>query len=261
MTKIAVVTGGSGGIGKAICQQLAASNYRVIELSRSGKDFSGVEHITADVTDLASVNNAFEQIAEQTDGIDLLVNNAGMGISGAVEYADATEMKRQFDVNFFGVVAVTQAALPLLKVKRGKIFNISSVAAVTPLPFQAFYSASKSALDCMTLALANELRPVGVQATALLLGDIATGFTAHRVKDRSTNEYSERLARSVAAMEKDERNGADPKIVGKAVVKLAKKRNLKPTYTVGAKYKLFVALVKILPLSLVNKILYAMYAK
>ena len=260
MAKTAVITGGSGGIGLATARLFAAEGYKVFELSRSGAGENGITHIRADVSDEESVKNAFAQIALETDKIDALVNNAGYGISGAVEYTEMSHAKRQFDVNFFGLAAVTKAALPFVKKCGGIIVNVSSVAGALAIPFQAYYSASKAAINSLTAALANELRPFGVRATALMPGDISTGFTQKRVKLAAAG-YESRLNRSVAAMEKDEKNGGTPDFIARKIFALSQKRRPKPLYTAGAKYKIFVFLGKILPARLVNKILGALYAK
>lgn len=260
MNKVAVITGGSSGIGQAAALLFAKKGYKVYELSRSGVDQNGVVHIFADITDGAAVQAAFEQITGETGRVDVLVNNAGYGISGAVEHTDIARAKEQFDVNFFGLAQVTKTALPFLKNSRGIIINISSVAGALPIPFQTYYSATKAAINSFTAALANEVRPMGVRVTAVMPGDIATGFTERRVK-LAADEYGERMSRSVEAMEKDEKNGAQPAFIARQISRLAKKRRPKPVYAAGFKYKLFVFLAKILPSRLVNRILGALYAK
>jgi NAD(P)-dependent dehydrogenase (short-subunit alcohol dehydrogenase family) len=132
MSKIAVVTGGSSGIGLALVEKFAQNGFQVYELSRSGQPFENVTHIDTDVSDFDSVRNAFAKIQQSADHIDVLVNNAGMGISGAVEYTNLSDAKRLFDVNFFGFVAVTQNAIPLLKACKGRIVNVSSARIIRP---------------------------------------------------------------------------------------------------------------------------------
>lgn len=260
MTKTAVITGGSSGIGLAAVRFFASKGYKVFELSRSGAGENKITHVHADVSDEESVIRAFAKIALETDRIDVLVNNAGYGISGAVEHTELAHAKRQFDVNFFGLAAVTKAALPFVKKCGGVIVNVSSVAGALSIPFQAYYSASKAAINSLTAALANELRPFGVRVTALMPGDISTGFTDKRVK-LTAEGYENRLDRSVAAMENDEKNGGSPDFIARRIFALSQKRRPRPIYTAGAKYKLFVFLNKILPARLVNKILGALYAK
>jgi len=257
---VAVITGGSSGIGKATAEYFAEQEYEVYELSRSGKGGKDVIHITADVTDEQSLVNAFNEICSRSGRIDVLVNNAGFGISGAVEHTPIETAKKQFDVNFFGTALVTKIALPYLKIKGGIIINVSSVAAALAIPFQAYYSAAKAAINAFSSALALEVKPFGVRVTALMPGDIATGFTAVREKIDGEG-YGERIERSVSQMEKDEKNGMKPKFIAEQIFRLSQIKNPRPLYTAGFKYKFFVWLSKILPSKLVAKILGAMYAK
>ena len=165
MKKIAVITGGSSGIGLSLVKLFVKNGYSVYELSRNGVPNEGVVHITADITDCNSIKAAFERIADEMDHIDVLVNNAGMGISGAVEYTQLEDAQRLFDVNFFGMVRTVQTALPLLKAGKGRIVNVSSAAAVLSVPFQTFYSSSKAATNAYSLALANEIGRFGVSVS------------------------------------------------------------------------------------------------
>lgn len=253
--KIAVVTGGSSGIGRETARLLAQKGYKVYELSRSGKGGDGITHITADVTSESSIAAAFEQV----DGnIDLLVCSAGMGISGATEYTDMADARYLFDVNFFGAASCIAAARR--KMNGGRIIIMSSVAAALPVPYQTYYSASKSALNALTLCLRNELSRFGVTVCAVMPGDVATGFTDARRKSlKGNDQYSGSVEHSVSSMEKDERGGIRPAKVAKLVAALAAKKRVRPFYTCGGKYKIFMALGKILPRSLSNYIVGRMY--
>jgi len=262
MNKIAVITGGSSGIGFHLANMLANKGYLVFELSRNGADRERVVHIHTDVAVEASVKAAFAQIAADTDHIDLLINNAGMGISGAVEYARLEEVKNQFDVNFFGMVCTVQHAIPLLKSAKGRIVNISSAAAMLPVPFQTFYSASKAAINAYSLALANELKRFGITICAVMPGDVKTGFTAARRKSIEGDEaYAGAIERSVSLMEHDEQNGMDCAYVANRIYTTATGKRAKILTTIGTKYKLFVVLSKLLPATVVNRLIGSIYAK
>lgn len=260
---VAVVTGGSSGIGQCTAQALAAEGYRVYDFSRHDAGTDGVIHIRADVTDESTVQRAVAQVLEQEGRIDILVNCAGFGISGAVEFTELAQAKRQLDVNFFGTVNVTRAVLPAMRnAGRGRIVNVSSVAAVAAIPFQTFYSVSKAAINSYTCALANEIRPCGVTVTAVQPGDIRTGFTGARVKLNQGDEiYAGRISRSVARMEKDEHNGMSPQKAGAYICKIALKRRVKPLYTIGLPYKCVCVLCKALPCSVLNRLIGMIYAK
>ena len=261
--KTALVTGGSSGIGRCTASALSQSGYTVYEFSRRDIPIKGVKHMSVDVTDEASVQAAVEQILRERGSIDILVNCAGFGISGAVEFTELKQAKAQFDVNFFGTVNVSRAVLPSMRRHRGgHIVNISSVAAVAHIPFQAFYSASKAAVSSYSCALDTEVRPYGVRVTAVELGDIHTGFTQARQKTASgDDEYGGRISRSVSQMEKDELSGMPPEVVGTYIARIAQKKNCAPICVVGTKYKILSFLCKILPGTLRGKIVDFIYAK
>lgn len=261
--KIALVTGGSSGIGRCTAGALRDAGCTVYEFSRREIAMDGVKHIGVDVTDAAAVQSAVAQIVQAEGGIDIAVNCAGFGISGAVEFTQPEDARRQFDVNFFGMVNVNQAVLPHMRSHGGgRIVNISSVAAVAHIPFQTYYSASKAAMESYTCALANEVKPFGITVTAAQPGDIRTGFTDARRKSIIGDDvYCGRIARSVAGMEKDERKGMSPEFAGRYIAKLALKKSVKPIYTVGFGYKALSLLCKILPCGFRNRIVGMLYAR
>ena len=262
MSKIAVVTGGTSGIGKETALYLAKHGCTVYELSRRAEGVAGLHHISADVTDETSVRRAVEQIVQEAGRIDILVNNAGFGISGAVEFTDTEEAKRQFDVNFFGMVRMNRAVIAVMRKQGGgRIVNLSSVAAPVPIPFQTYYAASKAAINSYTMALANELRPFGITVSAVMPGDIHTGFTAARHKVGQGDEiYGGRISRSVKRMEHDEQTGMDPAKAGAFVGRVALKTGHKPLYTIGFAYQCAVFLTKILPARVLNWLIGKIYA-
>ena len=176
-----------------------------------------------DVTDEASVREAVGQILLERESIEILVNCAGFGISGAVEFTESEQAKAQFNVNFFGTVNVSRAVLPSMRRQHsGHIVNISSVAAVAHIPFQAFYSASKAAVSSYSCALDNEVSPYGVRVTAVELGDIHTGFTQARQKTvLGDDEYGGRISHGVSQMEKDELSGMSPEVIGTYIARIA----------------------------------------
>ncbi len=259
---VVLITGGSSGIGKETALALHRAGCTVYEGSRRESRTDGITHISLDVTDEASAQSAVRTVAEKEGAIDILINCAGSGISGAVEFTRLEDAKRQTDINFFGTVNMTKAALPYMrKAGNGRIVNISSVAATFPIPFQAYYSASKSAINAYTLALANEVKPFGITAVAVQPGDIKTEFTASRSKSaEGDTEYGGRIGRSVSKMEKDEENGMGADKAGAMIAKIALKRKSKPLCTLGFSYKALCFAGKVLPVSLANKIIGSMYA-
>lgn len=262
-SKVILVTGGSSGIGQAAAVALAGQNHVVYELSRRESSQPGIIHITADVTNEESVKAAVNQIIQQENHIDIVINSAGFGIAGAIEFTKLEDAKKQFDVNFFGMVNVNKAAIPLMRNQGyGRIINISSVAAVAHLPFQAYYSATKAAIESYSSALANEIKPFGISVTSIQPGDIKTGFTSARNKSYTGDDiYNGRICRSVSKMEKDEQNGMSASQAGKFIAKIALKKKVKPVYVIGLVYNFLCLLIKLLPNSIRNRIVGIMYAK
>jgi NAD(P)-dependent dehydrogenase (short-subunit alcohol dehydrogenase family) len=262
MGQIVVISGGSSGIGKSAAALFARNAYTVYELSRTGRSENGVTHITADVTRSEEVKTAFAEIFRREGRLDILVNNAGMGISGAVEFTEEAQARRIFDVNFFGTFLCCREALPYLRQTPGaRIINLSSAAAPLPIPFQAFYSATKAAVNAMTLALANELRPFGIRVCAIMPGDTRTGFTAAREKSEAGETiYGQTIRRAVSAMERDELSGMSPDRVAAAVLRAARKKRPKVLHTAGSKYRFFVMAAKILPSTLCNWLVGQLYS-
>lgn len=264
INQVAIVTGGTSGIGKATALALKASGCTVYEFSRRAQGVEGLHHIAADVTSEDSVRAAVAQVMDAEGRIDILVNNAGFGISGAIEFTSTADAKSLFDVNFFGMVNMNRAVIPIMRqAGRGRIVNLSSVAAPVPIPFQAYYSATKASVNAYAMALANELRPFGITVCAVMPGDIHTGFTAARRKVSEGDDiYGGRISRSVARMEHDEQTGMDPAKAGAYIAKVAlRERSHHPLYAIRADYKFFVFLSKILPAQALNRLIYAIYAK
>lgn len=260
---IAVITGGSSGIGLCTAKALLQSGYHVYELSRRDSSNEGIVHIKCDVTDNIQVKEAIDKILGLEGHIDILINNAGFGISGAIEFTHIEDVKRQFDVNFFGMVRVNSNVLPIMRNQGyGRIINLSSVAAPVPIPFQAYYSASKAAINAYSMALANEVTPFNIRVTAIMPGDIKTGFTAARKKEAKGDDiYQGRISRSIKVMEKDEQNGMDPMVAGRFIAKVAMSKSKKPLRTIGLSYRLVIVLTKILPARIQNWIVKLIYAK
>ncbi|MCF0228438.1 MAG: SDR family NAD(P)-dependent oxidoreductase [Parasporobacterium sp.] len=262
MKKIAIVTGGSSGIGRAAAESLTASGVKVYEFSRRERISEGIIHKTVDVTDEESVNGAVQEIYMSEGRIDILVNCAGFGISGAIEFTELKDAKRQLDVNFFGTVSCTKAVLGIMrKQKSGRIVCISSVAGPIPIPFQAFYSASKAAINSYVMALANEVKPFGISVCSVQPGDIASSFTEARAKSiAGDSEYGGRISAGVSVMEKDERGGMKPETAGSYIALVALRKKVKPLYAIGFKYKLFCVIMKLLPCRLSNWMIGLIYA-
>ena len=256
-----VISGGSSGIGKATASLFAERGWRVFELSRHGVSHSGIVHVDCDVCSEESTRAAIAEVLRQTDTIDVVISNAGYGISGAIEFTKIGDVEHQMDVNFLGAVRFTQAVLPQLrKQRRGRIIFTSSVAAVLAVPYQAFYSASKAAINAMALALANEVREFGIRVSVLMPGDVQTGFTDARAKSVAGEEIYRHADEAIKSMEKDERGGMRPDRMARIFYRIATSRNPRPQYVGGLQYRVFCFLDRLLPKRFVNWIEGKMYS-
>lgn len=260
--KTVIVTGGSSGIGKATALALVQKGCTVYDFSRHDRGTEGVIHIDCDVTDSAQFESAVASVAGKEGHIDVLVNNAGFGISGATEFTKNEDAKRLLDVNLFGVVNGCKAVIPYFRKQGyGRIINLSSVAAVIPIPFQSWYSVSKASVSVYTAALRNELKGFGISLCTIMPGDISSGFTAAREKCEDGSEvYGDRIRSNVAKMEHDEQTGMAPEAAGRYIAKKALKKRVRTEYTIGFQYKLVAVLARILPSSLKSKIIGMLYA-
>lgn len=264
--KTLMITGGSSGIGRAAADLFAQSGYTVYELSRHGEDRTGVHHIDCDVTSTEDCKRATTQVIEREGRIDVLISNAGMGISGSIEHTSSEEMHRQFEVNFFGAVNIAQAVLPYMRQQakdkaapKPSIIFVSSVAAIFAIPFQAFYSASKFAINGMAMALRNEVAPHGINVSCLLPGDVKTGFTAARAKSIAGSDVYTHMDKAIKTMEHDETHGITPERMARKLLSIAGKSSPSAYYTVGLQYHIFLLLNKIVPASLAYRIVGMMY--
>ena len=256
-----VISGGSSGIGKSTALLFAERGWRVFELSRHGISHDGIIHVDCDVCSEESTHAAITEVLRQTDTIDVVISNAGFGISGSVEFTDIKDAQRQMDVNFMGAVRFTQAVLPQLRQQGfGRIIYTSSVAAVLAVPYQSFYSASKAAINALALALANEVREFGISVSVMMPGDVSTGFTDARSKSTAGEEVYQGAHKAVATMEHDERAGMKPEQMARLFWHIATCRSPKPQYIGGFTYRVFCFLDRLLPKRFVNWLEYKVYS-
>ena len=255
-----IITGASSGIGLVTARYLTSKGHKVFGLSRRKINGEPFTSISCDITDYAQVKKVFKEIVDMVGNIDALINNAGMGISGAAEYAAEEDIEKIFDVNLLALINACKEVTPYLKKNGGgKIINISSVAAVIPIPFQAYYSASKAAVLSFSYALRLELKDFNIDVSAVLPGDTKTSFTSARVKNQSGDDYNGRIERSVNKMEKDEQKGMPPESISKVIFKMLKKKRSPAAKTVGVGYKMITFLSKILPTRLMLFIVKKLY--
>ncbi len=219
-----LVTGASAGIGQACADRLHEAGWAVTGASRRGTTSGGWAGLVMDVDDEASVQAGVAGMLAGHGSVDALVAAAGWGLAGAVEHSALEEAKAQFETNFWGCVRVVKAVLPEMRARgRGRIVLVSSIGGVIGIPFQAFYSASKFALEGFGEALAYEVEPFGVRVTLVQPGNVRTDFTdSRRMALASAGDvaYGSALSKAVGQMEHDERNGVPPGEVAAVVQRI-----------------------------------------
>ena len=244
-----VITGASSGIGLGLKNIFESKGDTVIDISLDGRDYS------CDVSDEKALKSAFDEIYKNHGEIDMLITCAGYGISGAVELLKEEDVKKQVAVNFFGTTNACKYAIPKMK-KTGKFVLIASATSLFPIPFKAYYCASKSAVDSFARSLRMELSRTQMQVTSICPGDIRTNFSKNRVKIYDTNErYGESIRLSTEPTEKSESKRMSPEYAIQKIYNICEKEHFKPRYIIGEKYKFFNFLRKILPTSLMTKII------
>ena len=238
--KVVLITGTSSGFGKAIAEALHARGYCVYGTTRTvpaPAKADSYRPLAMDVDSEASVAEGVERILRERGRIDVLVNNAGFGVAGAIEDTTVEEARAQLETNFLGTHRLCRAALPGMRERRsGRIVNIGSLAGLVSVPFQAFYCATKYAVEAYTEALRMEVRPFGIHVSLVEPGDFATGFTAKRRMVRASgpsSAYDERCRAAVGRMAADERRNADIRPVVRKVIAVVESKRPRLRYPVA----------------------------
>jgi NAD(P)-dependent dehydrogenase (short-subunit alcohol dehydrogenase family) len=225
--KVVLVTGASSGIGAAIARRLAKDGYRVFGTSRkaSASTVDGITMVSLDVCSDESVRACVAAVLRETGRIDVLVNNAGHLLAGAIEEATLEEAKAQFETNFFGVVRMVQAVLPTMRKQRsGHIVNMSSLAGMVPVPFWGFYNASKFAVEGYTETLRLDLKPLGIRVSMVEPGAIKTPLFLNPTTSPMP-DYSPWRERGLKTMKGFEDKAPGPEVVADVVSKVVRSRN------------------------------------
>jgi NAD(P)-dependent dehydrogenase (short-subunit alcohol dehydrogenase family) len=255
---VVLITGTSSGIGRAIASAFAAKGFEVFGTSRNpqrNEPIAGVELLPLDVSDQASVASAVSTVIQRAGRIDVLVNNAGVGIFGAAEESSIAQAQELFDTNFFGLIRVTNEVLPHLRAQRsGRIINISSVLGFLPAPYGALYAASKHAVEGYSESLDHETREFGVRVSVVEPGYTDTAFDANAADPDSPIESYRALREHVKdALITAVRAGDDPSVVAKAVLKAATSRTPKLRYPAGPLARQLTLLKKFAPAAVLDK--------
>ncbi|MEO6276349.1 oxidoreductase [Roseateles sp.] len=256
---IALVTGASSGIGLVTAHALTQAGYRVFGTSRKAmaNPPQDITMLVCDVTDEASVKSLVDEVIKQAARIDLVVNNAGVGLLGGAEESSIGQAQRLFDVNVFGVARVVNAVLPFMRAQKGgRIVNMSSILGLIPSPFNAYYASTKHAIEGYSESLDHEVRRFGIRVVLVEPGVTRTSFEENLTRaDRPLATYAEDRARSETLMRQWVEAGDAPQVVADAVVEAATAAAPKLRYSAGKQSTQVRALRRYLPGGVVDKIL------
>ncbi len=229
-----IITGTSSGIGFALAEYFGKKGHHVYGLSRKNIDSEYFKTIPTDITDNEQIKNAVTEILKTENQIDVLINNAGMGMVGAVEDSTKEDITKLFNLNLIGAVQMMSGVLPKMRgQKNGKIINISSIGSEMGLPFRGFYSASKAALDKTTEAIRYEVYPWNIKVCSLHLGDIKTNIAENRVKTNVSEPYQTVFNKVYSLMNSHVDDGTEPLDVAVYIETLLQRKKWKAHYYFG----------------------------
>lgn len=254
MRKIVLITGTSTGLGASLAHYLHHKGYVVYGTSRKEPATkSSYQTLLMDVTDSVSVQAGIDAIVSKEGRLDVVINNAGLGIAGPLERLSLEDCSRVLDTNVLGIIRTSQAALPVMRRQgSGLIINISSIGAENGLPYRGLYSASKAAVDRITEALRLELAPFGIQACIVQPGGVRTEINNNRIQAPLAGEdpYRESFETTYALINESVEGGLDPLTFGPLVDAILQSKHPKRLYRAGKPVeKLSVLLKRILPAS------------
>jgi short-subunit dehydrogenase len=261
MSKVVLITGGSSGIGKSIGEFLTEKGYTVYGTSRNAQNYTNSKFpiIALDVTKNESIVIAVNQVIHTQGNLDVLINNAGVGINGPIEEIPESEIKSNFETNFFGPINMIKAVLPQMrKQQSGLIINITSIAGYMGLPYRGIYSASKGALEILTEAFRMEIKDFNIKMTNIAPGDFATNIASGRYHApvKPDSPYKEPYSRSLKLIDAHVDEGKDPVLMAKAVYMVINTKDPKIHYKVGEFMQKFsIVLKRILPDKVYEKLL------
>lgn len=261
MNKVVLITGGSSGIGKSIGEFLQQKGFTVYGTSRNPeKVLNSVFPLVAlDVRNAESIKTAVAKIIAVTGRLDVVINNAGVGITGPLEEIPMEEIKNNFETNFFGPIEVMKAVLPQMREqKSGLIINITSIAGYMGLPYRSVYSASKGALELITEALRMEVKSFGINITNVAPGDFATNIAAGRYHAPviSGSAYEKVYGETLSTMNEHVDAGSNPNEMAEAIYKIMQSKKPNVHYKVGAFMQKFsIVLKRVLPDTVYEKML------
>ena len=239
MSKVILITGASSGIGKAIGDFLCNKNFKVYGTSRDPSKYlaSNFQLFDLNVNSSASINKCIDEIIKIEGSIDVLINNAGVGITGPLEEIPEIEIENNFKTNFFGPLNIIKKILPFMRSKKsGLIINITSLAAYVGTPYRSVYSASKAALDLVSETLNMETKPFNIKVVTVAPGEFSTNIASRRyhASSEKSSPYYFNYSKALKLMNNHVDEGADPKLIGKLILKIINSKNPKKKYIAGS---------------------------
>ena len=261
MNKVVLITGGSSGIGKSIGEFLHKKDFIVYGTSRNPEKVvnSIFPLLILDVKNTETIKEAIAQVIAISGRLDIVINNAGVGITGPLEEIPTQEIKNNFETNFFGPIEVMKAVLPQMRLqKSGLIINITSIAGYMGLPYRSVYSASKGALELITEALRMEVKSFGIQITNVAPGDFATNIASGRFHAPliKGSAYEIAYGNTLKMMDEHVDSGSNPNEMAEAIYKIIQNPNPRIHYKVGIFMQKFsIVLKRILPDKVYEKML------
>jgi NADP-dependent 3-hydroxy acid dehydrogenase YdfG len=260
--KVILITGISSGFGKQTAHLLSEKGHRVYGTVRKNVELEGqVHYLKMDLTDPESIKKTVSEVLAKEGRIDVLINNAGMHSGGSIETSTIENIKLQLDTNFLGLVYITREVLPIMRKQGGgTILNFSSIGGLMGLPFQAFYSAGKFAIEGFSEALRMEVKQFNIKVVLINPGDFHTNNTQNRkdflASTAQDDPYHEQFTKTLAVIEKDETNGWEPAVLSRKIVKIVECKNPSQRYIIASlEQKLAVVLKYVLPGKLFRMIL------
>ncbi|UMB54852.1 SDR family oxidoreductase [Lutibacter sp. A64] len=261
MNKVVLITGGSSGIGKSVGEILSEKGFIVYGTSRNPQKITDhpFKLVALDVTNVETITTAVTEVITKEGKLDVLINNAGMGITGPIEETPTDEMRKVFNTNLFGAIDVMKAVLPQMRTqKRGLIINVTSIAGYMGLPYRGIYSATKGALEIVTEAIRMEVKTFGIQVTNVAPGDFATNIASGRYHTPvfENSPYKKSYKENLDLMDAHVDSGGDPLEMATAIYKIIKTPKPRIHYKVGDFLQKFsIVLKRILPDKMYEKML------
>ena len=260
MSKVILITGASSGIGAITATYLSEQGFIVYGTSRSPKAESrNFDLLQLDVLDKLSIDAAVAQIIDKEGRLDVLINNAGIGITGPIEETPTEEMRKGFDTNFFGGIEVIKSVLPQMRRQGdGLILNVTSIAGYMGLPFRGIYSATKGSMEIVSEALSMEVKQFGIKVVNVAPGDFATNIASGRYHTPvfKDSAYAKLYQSNLDLMDAHVDSGKDPIIMAHRILKIINDPKPKLHYKVGEYMQKFsIVLKRVLPDRMYEKLI------